>query len=481
MTCKSVCKTCGQERWITLKSGICKPCSYPVAECVKCHNIGKIYVSELCYCCYQHRQVKLALKKIIDDFKPCNKYNNYLMDLYTAYIIRYRLSYFHLKQAKTLKAILELQPVKPIQQWSQLLELSAFYKLYHCNNKKNGCAFLKIGYMLQELGVLKARRDDRNYWIQRAIEKFPGSAKNHVKSYINRMKNLGMSESTRENHLRYLQVFFNWLSITYPTIEFKSLSEAKAIEYISFLQQQTASKNLIRISVLGLRRFYSWLKYNKLIDINPFKNINPARTQNKIITCTEEHLAKLMSYISSADSPPEGAMALCLILIYGFENQDLVKAKVEFNSTMRIHLERPMRSYGKHYFNREAELILPSAPEWLTKLQDRYFKIWNSKYQKIPNTYKIPRLFLLSNKHARPACRVTMSKLICEATIQATGVYISAKILRQTCGDLLSKNGDASILSQLGWSPQFAFEYTWLPREINTGSPPPKYLLKSPK
>ncbi len=36
------------------------------------------------------------------------------------------------------------------------------------------------------------------------------------------------------------------------------------------------------------------------------------------------------------------------------------------------------------------------------------------------------------------------------------------------CGHLHTKNGDGSVLSTLGWSPNFAFHYTWLPRHVIT-------------
>jgi predicted nuclease of restriction endonuclease-like (RecB) superfamily len=38
------------------------------------------------------------------------------------------------------------------------------------------------------------------------------------------------------------------------------------------------------------------------------------------------------------------------------------------------------------------------------------------------------------------------------------------RLLRQTCGHLHSMKQDASALSRLGWSSQFAFHYTWLLR-----------------
>lgn len=54
------------------------------------------------------------------------------------------------------------------------------------------------------------------------------------------------------------------------------------------------------------------------------------------------------------------------------------------------------------------------------------------------------------------------------ATFEATGIEIPPKVVKQTCGHLHSQSGDASALSRLGWSNQFAFHYTWLPREIWT-------------
>ena len=75
-----------------------------------------------------------------------------------------------------------------------------------------------------------------------------------------------------------------------------------------------------------------------------------------------------------------------------------------------------------------------------------------------------------NGNYNRPLNSDEARERIKEATIVATGHYIPARILRQTCGHLYSKNGDASILSRMGWSPGFAFCYTWAPRSFFTAS-----------
>jgi hypothetical protein len=90
---------------------------------------------------------------------------------------------------------------------------------------------------------------------------------------------------------------------------------------------------------------------------------------------------------------------------------------------------------------------------------------WSTRFEKTKKTYPHHPLLLPYHGHYnRPICTHKVRERLKSATIAATGHYIPARILRQTCGHLYSKNGDASILSRIGWSPQFAFTYTWAPR-----------------
>lgn len=475
---KGICPGCGQVRWLGGKHRTCKPCAYPIGICDACSNKGKIFVDGLCYCCYQHRQVDKQLRAIESKFLANGEYNRYLFDLYLRYIRRYRLAYFHGRQASKLADVLSENQIRPIQGWKQILLLSEHYKLHHPNKKGNGCAFIKIGYMLQELGVIGPKRDERAYWIERSLSSLPESIRDDVTSYINRLKRLKMADNTLENHLRFLRNFFSWLENVYPQINILSVTEAKVIEYAAFLQSRSEKVAPFRSQILGLRRFYSWLVYSKKILENPCANLNPARAQQKINICSDEHITLIMRYVTDSGSDPDGAFLISLILFYGLTTGDLQNAKFDVvDDHLTIVLERPRRTYGRHFYNRDELLRLPKNTDWFVGLQQRFRDLWQVRYDATKKTFPCRRLLLPEHHHyTRPLSDTLLVERIYAATVAATGFCIPPNVLRQTCGHLYSQSGDGSLLSRLGWSPQFAFHYTWLPRKIVSASPPPKPL-----
>jgi hypothetical protein len=399
------------------------------------------------------------------------------------YIRRYRLAYFHARQAKKLAEVLSASVISPIQGWKQILYLSAQYKLHHSHKKDNGCAFLKIGYMLQELGVVGPQRDERAYWIEKSLNYFPPLIREDIISYVNRLKKLRLAENTLEKHLSYLREFLLWLKNVYPQIDILSVTEAKAVEYAAFLQTRSDKIKFLRDRVLGLRRFYAWLVYCKKIKENPCANLNPARPQQKINVCSDEQIKGLMSYMADADSDAEGAFLLALIVFYGVTTSDLQKAKIEVDGdSLIIVFERPRRTYGRHFYNRDETLRLPKNPRWFADLQQRFYQLWQARYDETKKTFPCRRLLLPKHHHyTRPLSDGPLMRRIYNATTIATGCCIPPRVLRQTCGHLYSQNGDGSLLSRLGWSPQFAFHYTWLPRKIDTGRKLPKKYLVDPQ
>jgi len=149
---------------------------------------------------------------------------------------------------------------------------------------------------------------------------------------------------------------------------------------------------------------------------------------------------------------------------------DLAHASIIMsNNRFKIKLRRKQLTKGRAYYNREEIISFPKELKWLNNLQNRFVKSWMTQYEKVKKTYPNTPLFFhakgLSNNFLSA---ITINKRFQEATFEATGVEIPVKIIKQTCGHLHSQNGDASALARLGWSDQFAFHYTWLPRQIWT-------------
>ncbi len=93
-------------------------------------------------------------------------------------------------------------------------------------------------------------------------------------------------------------------------------------------------------------------------------------------------------------------------------------------------------------------------------------------YSKVKKNYPLTPLLLPKHNHYnRYLHTCTVRKRVREASTEATGSAIPIRVLRQTCGHIYSSNSDASLLSTMGWSSQFSFDYTWLPRSYYQSNP----------
>ena len=164
------------------------------------------------------------------------------------------------------------------------------------------------------------------------------------------------------------------------------------------------------------------------------------------------------------------------MLFFGFTLEDITYAAVEIQSDgLCIVLRTKPRTKGRRFYHRDQVLKLPSNAKWFMELQKRFYASWLKLHSKTKKTYPHPSLVLPKHAHYnRPLSKNLIRERIYAATTYATGTLISPRILRQTCGHLYSQNQDASILSRMGWSPQFAFHYTWLPRKLLPENPLPK-------
>ena len=423
----------------------------------------------LCYCCYQHRQVEAKLSLIEQGFTAKSDYNLDLFRLYLIYIRRYRLSYFHLKQAQKLADILTDEAWPTINCWFDAETLSSQYDLSHPNKKDNGCAALKIGLMLVELGVLAAKEQDQSIGLASKISCFDDFTRVDIIDLVDWLNKSGRRPRTVYKYLCYLETYVKWVQARYPGIKPFHVSQSKIVEYLRFLMTMGRKPSVIRDTCLSIRRLFARLCYHKKILVNPCAGIEVSKLSAKVNIISESDFKKLLVYIKNPESPPEEALVLALILFFGLQTEDLTHANIEIIGDEEFHLVLPRtpRSYGRHHYNREQILKLPISPPWLPELKLRFLRYWRDTYSMTTQTYPSLRLILPKHHHyTRPLTSDTLIERIYKATVAATGKKISPKVLRQTCGHLNTKNGDASVLSTLGWSPESAFQYTWRPREI---------------
>lgn len=463
---KELCSVCGQYRWLSGKARICKPCGYPVGRCGNCQVFRKIYVDGLCYLCYEHRQVEKQLPLLTARFKAKTAYNNQIFSLYLTYIRRYWLKYHHLRQTRKLMDLLENQACPEFQTWMQVYEFSEKHPLpQRC---ANGDAVLKIGSMLEELGVLPSRSEEQGRQRRTLLQAFTVPEKQWIEPFAKILEESRRADSTILDSLRELNHFNRWLKNLYPEANLLCVNQPMVQRYLSALCENQAPQKYLRDVFTVLNKFYRWARFEKLILKNPCELLKVSRETAHLRVCSQEQIKKLYGFIKNPEAPPEQALLLALILFYGLQIQDLRFAKIEISSSKPITLifRQKTLSRGKRHYNRDPYLTLPTKPQWFDSLQKRFTQKWQRAYldtiKTYPHTYLlIPENFIFN----RALSYDTVKKRIHRATLAATGTEIPSKVLRQTCGHIYSRHQDASVLTRLGWSPQFAFCYTWLPRQ----------------
>jgi len=469
---RGTCPKCKKNRWLGGKGKVCKPCGYSLGTCRRCQSKRKLCVDNLCYVCYQDRQVRAQLDQIETNFIPITQYNRHIFDLYLVYIRRYGLQYFHLKQARKLKSLLEEQACPIFKTWLQIYKWSEKWPLPHKKGRASGDATIKIACILQELGVLPPKSEELGRQKLNLIKAFTKNEQKWINPFICYLEKTNRASDTVLKYLVSIRDFNIWLKSSFPEANIILANVTMIQNYLDHCLQAERKTRYIRDVYNVLNSFYRWARFEHLILMNPCEPIQVRREAQRLQVCSEEDLEKLYAFIKSPESCPEQAMLLALILFYGLKIEDFRFAKVEiFSDQMTCILRRKDLTKGKTYYNRKEYLRLPSKPKWFLNLQRRYYVKWQRHYQKVKKNY--PQYWLLLPYHLhynRPLGQDCVRIRINKASIAATGVAIHPKVLRQTCGHIYSRNQDASILATLGWSPQFAFHYTWLPRQYFTGS-----------
>lgn len=468
------CNQCGETRTLqSLASGHCKPCGYEWGNCNRCLAYRKIYVTGRCYGCYQDDLVRVRLNKIQSEFlHPASQYNQDLFGLYLTYVRRYRMSYDHVVPTQKLVKFLTQFPVSPIRSWNDVGTLSRRYPLTRSPGRlvhDNGCAWTKMGYMLQELGVLPPKSDEHQHRIQTLLEDMDSQTAEHVSRFVKQLKKSGRTDLTLTRYLPLLRSLVHWLSQLDPP-ETLLLANQMSLESYLECMGKTRSYSYVVTTFRRFAAFYRWAKREQLILLDPSKNIHLSRAAEKLSICSKTQFDQLGAFIRDPQTNVEHALAVTLILFFGLTNQDLAQATIDLDSdgkNFKIILARRPRSRGRRHYNREQILELPGEPPWFEALIQRFCSHWQACAARIQSKASYPRAPLFFDpqfQHNRNLGDNYITGLLKMATLQATGIPIPPRVLRQTCGHLMTRGGDASALSRLGWSPQFAFHYTWLPR-----------------
>jgi integrase len=244
------------------------------------------------------------------------------------------------------------------------------------------------------------------------------------------------NETSIENYLAHLSEFY---------------SKDESAQFNKFVHE----------SYSAINRFFRFCISEKKVTYNPCDKIKVSHTQKRIHICTPDQIKKLQAYIKSPNANSEYAILLALVLFYGLTTDDLKCAQIAepFTSTqLKIVLRRRPRSHWKKYYHRAQTMICSNQPSWFLRSQLNFLKSWRIHYAQVKSTY--PRFSFILPRHNgynRPLASDTIRGRMKEATTAATGINIPIRVLRHTCGHLHTKYRDASALSTLGWSPEFAY------------------------
>jgi hypothetical protein len=430
-------------------------------ECIQCgKQFTRIYKQTqlLCAHCTLNKNNKEQLAILEATIAPKSNYNRYLFDLYLKYICRINIYKHHVTQASKFKNMLESTDIAPIGSWSDInRESNKFSERFH-KQRFAGCPFIKVGHMLQELGILLPKTEEIGPYLSSLLSQLPNEARNKIEPFIEYLRTTSRRPTTIYAALKVLKNFSKWII---------SEGHIHALTANPILIQKYLAQNPKRIEQIfySLNMYYHWCEHKKMIIVNPCKTITINKFARKVTICSDFYCDKLMDFIKDPSSDPEQALTIALILIWGFKIKDLCFAKVEFNNygSLDITLRRIPLGRTK-YYNREQSLKLPMTPKWFYQLQKRFCQYWNHRYSQLPKTYPHKYLILPSRNFVRPLSEYRVLERIYRGTIAATGMPIPALVLRKTCGHLHTIDSDASILSRLGWASSSSFNFTWVPR-----------------
>lgn len=434
--------------------------------CARCREMRMFNSNhDICAACRQGLQCLRRLDKLILSHRAVSPYNQHLFDLYIKYIKRSKIDPQHIVATEALIQFLKNRPSMPaIRSWRHVLALSNALTQEHGCKLHGGCPIVKIGRMLQELGVLPIRERDREIDVDRVLSRCEASVGEIFRRYSQHLINKKCAMGGVYTNIATLTSFHRWVAKNHAHLSLFTLSEKIALDYLDGLRDHDRSG----IRRKALNRFYRWSKLERLTLINPFGKIPVPKPARSMCVCSDQQIAQIEKYVKSTDSDPEFALILTLVLYWGLSGVELSASTIDIHDEqIWINLYRRELRRGRSSYNRDQILKLPTQPRWLGLLQKRYIKLWQVRFDHAKKDFPNQTLLLRRHRKNRSTRPMTIDQIIdlfCEATIAATGVRIPPNVVRRTSGHIHVDHGDASRLAQLGWSKATCSSFSWLPR-----------------
>ena len=442
-------------------------------DCPKCKLKRRIFHGNRCLTCHEEKLTEKRLEDISAHFQPASPYNEYLMELFLSYIRKCKLRSGYAMQAESLKEILESKPIENISSWEDIYRLSATYEVWDTKYRKSGCAFKKIGRMLQALGVIGHSEEEgsNQKHLKNMISKVSSENLVWVNSFLAMLSLKKRSLRTKVVYAQQIRALQAWLEEHHRCSNLSLLTQSKSREYLQYLRNKNRSQNQLYCIFKNLSKFYRWGVQQKNIVANPFNNIIVGKPIPKTRHCSEEDIKKLFNFIRNKKSDPEAALIITLILFFGLTKEDLIHSciSIDPDGGFSILIRQKTRTYRQRNRNREKQLKLPKTPAWLLNLQTRYLETWQKQFSNLKQLYGKKPLLLshLNHWYTIPINSKIFDNRLKHATqLALDGRSVPFIILKNTCGVIYTIFNDASMLTRLGWSRNHAFVYVYRQREI---------------
>lgn len=381
------------------------------------------------------------------------------------------------KQVEFAKSVLEKAPLAPILSWQDVFDLDAAhpYAVSAKKRRKEGTPLPKVGYMLEEFGIIEPRDQIRTRRIRNLMDTFGVDVRDTVDTFAQKLSQLGRSGITIIAYLADLRDLQAWLQATSPSQTLLTITNAQMSLYLDQVARTYKSGKHTTTTLHRLRVFYRYCLREKRVFASPCPAFKLAQAPVKKTICTDPQLRQLFAYIKSPESNPELALLVTLALLFAATTEELMAAQLLVENDRLVIAWRTKKRTFRQRHRVEGRLELPASPPWFLALQKRYYAAWLAHYALIRQTIPRRPLFIAHHhQNNRAVSREWVRKRFLVATTAATGSPIPGYVLRQTAGHLHTNHQDASILTTLGWASQTAFQYVWAPRQTYV----PKKKLK---
>ncbi|MGE4232041.1 MAG: hypothetical protein AB7F43_01815 [Bacteriovoracia bacterium] len=438
-----------------------------IIDCTGCGKSVPVHARELCHYCYQRRLCLRILNELDRNLKPESEYNRQLFTLYLTYTKRLlTLKSCTWMQAKKLAAILEEKPISIIQDWAAVHGLSKKHQLgYQSYRKRKNCAFLRIGYMLQEIGVLPNLQIEQSIALQNHLAAFDEKSLAVVKKYIEMMRRRKRLPKTIVLHLISLKFLLLFLKESDPTANLLTANHGLIEKFIEAQARNRTDPLTINPRVHQIKHFYRWARVERLILCDPCAKIERPLPAPKVRVCSPEQIERLVLFMKNPKADARQAMILALAMFFGFTARDIVLSRLEIRTDSLCLLPQKVTARNPRSFRPPEVVALPRNPKWFYELQKRFYADWCNHYKTLRTPQPIRWLILPGNMRSNnPTSYNLIRMLVRRATTSATGTEIPIRFLRQTCGHIYATDCDASILNRFGWAPSTAYKYVWTPR-----------------